>query len=125
MLVRTEKAFYYAASIWRDNKRVLRQGTINAEDESEAIERVHEMAKAVWKRTCFEVTIMDPVSGEVLGTSKVGDSVKAAVGQELETKEEANGFVPWNTPVPRSFSPIDIGTMFVPERFNKLTGFKS
>lgn len=123
MLVREEKTYYYAAYIWREQRKVLRQGTINAESPLEGIDRVYEIGKTQWKRTVLEVTIMDPVSGEMLATSKIGEKVeKNLIGEHAANDEPTKGFVPWNKPSPPAFAPIDIGSVFIPVRFNKLTG---
>lgn len=57
----------------------MRQGTINADDVAEAIDRVYDLSKKVWKRSCVDVTILDLKSGEILGTSSIGEQV----GQNL------------------------------------------
>lgn len=130
MKVKDERAFYFTASIMRDNMTVLRQGTLNAIDELAAIDRVYEMGRTVWKRTVLEVTILHPESGEVEATSKVGDAVKQHLlpaikiedNVEEKPEEKKSGFVPWGER-PGNFSVGSIGTYFAPETFARLTGF--
>lgn len=132
MKVREERVFYYTAAIYRAQQRVIRQGTISAESELEAIERVYEMGRTVWSRTILEVNIMDPVGGELLATSHIGEKVeknligsgvKAAVTPTVPEKKE--GFIPWNERIPPQDPPFyatQIGSHFVPMQFFKLTG---
>jgi hypothetical protein len=120
--------YYYAATIWRSNKRAIRQGTINAEDEVQAIERIYDLGREVWNRSVLEISLSDPITGEVVATSKIGDSalnkaVKSALPVPGATpKDPKGGFVPWNKPTETPFYASSIGTFFSPKTFNKLTG---
>ncbi len=87
------------------------------------------MGKTVWKRSVLEVTIADPVEGQVLATSKIGDNllgegIKKALPAPKDDDDNNEGFVPWNRPVysNTTFHAGQVGTYFVPLTFKKLTG---
>lgn len=136
-----QRAYMWVASIIRGGIKATRQGTVNARDELEAIDKVYEMGKSVWNRLVVEVTIMGDNAGEVLATSKVGDrmlggtkspdspspvadTVKKAVGADKH--EEVNNFpakqagmIPWNNN--DNWYPSEFGRYFNTPTFGRLS----
>lgn len=150
-MVKPLEAFYYTCTIWRDNRQVLRQGTINATSDRDAIDKIHHMGQNLWKRTIISIDIIDPVTGVVLAGSKsaVDDTQqrellpaiqtvlqKAETLAELQAKnrkerdkiaaeenKHVSTFVPWDQHA-AAFVVSSIGTYFVPEKFPTITSFK-
>ena len=132
MKIRTERPFYFMATIYRKNHKIVRQGCINAEDEAEAIDRIYEMGREVWKRAVVKIVIMDPHSSEVLATSSIEDRYKENADKksnvihlpgpvkEVKKEETKHGFVPWGERE-KEFWPSQVGTYFTPRSFPKLT----
>lgn len=111
------KDYYFVCNIMRNGAPIMRQGIIKAEDALKAIDRVHNMGRQIWKRVIVDCTILDPVSGEIQATSKVGE----AVGKKLlpaPTEAPKQGFVPFNQQYNDIFVASSIGTYFAPMSFN-------
>jgi hypothetical protein len=128
-----QQTYYFTAQIMREGHAVLRQGTLRAKDELKALDRVYDMGREIWKRSVLEVTILNPTSGEVLATSKIGEKVQQKLLPYIEDDVEENknsGFVPWNKslfsdPINRlpTFIAGDIGTYFKPKTFTTFVGY--
>jgi hypothetical protein len=126
--LKEDKAFFFAAKIMRASREVLRQGTVNAADAREAIDKVYLMGCAVWKRSVITVTILDVYTGEIEATSTMADRVatkllNAPVEQKDGEEEPLNGFTPWSDPLPPDprptyFTPSTIGTFFQKKCFS-------
>lgn len=138
MKVRNETNHYYTAFIWRGARKVMRQGTIHADDPLEAIDRVYELAKDVWEREVSEITILDPMTGQIKASSTnkgdlrpavknvIGDvagrlkSIPQLPGPAAKKEEDKEGFVPWDKQYKKQFLPVDIGTYFRPKTFKTI-----
>jgi len=121
-------SYYYTAKILRDGTNVWRQGTLNAADEREAIDRVYQMGKETWKRAVLEVNILGDGTGEVLASSTIGERVApkllpdyskdSAVNDSHCVKKPA-GMAPFDND-DDWWSVTEIGTHFSPETFARL-----
>ena len=110
------KAYYYTCYIIRKGTQVLRQGTINGIDTFDAIERVYDMGRKVWKKQVLEVVIMDIRTGEVLHSSKMGDRVeKNLLDKTKSANEDKTDTLPVIQQQPLGFFPTQIGTYFKPK----------
>lgn len=138
------RAYFFTAKILRNGMLIERQGTINANDELEAIDRVYEMAKSVWKRICSEVIILGNGTGEVLATSTISDRVgqnllphlPEAANEDNEVKREVLnnfpaktkpiqvGMAPWSYNDSPYWGAHSFGTYFQVPTFGRLTSFK-
>jgi len=121
-------AYYYTAKILREGTNVWRQGTLNAADELDAIDRVYAMGKETWKRAVLEVNILGNGTGEVLATSTIGERVgpkllpdyskDSAVNDSHCVKKPA-GMAPWQDDK-QWWSVTEFGTHFDSGRFTIL-----
>lgn len=115
--------FYYTCYILRDGKRVLRQGTINAKDEMEAIDRIYDMGKVTWKRAVLEVVIMGNGTGEILASSTIGDRVGPKLlpdySDEKFNDKARPGMAPWDDDK-QWWAPTEFGSHFATLTFGRL-----
>ena len=131
--MRVARAYFWVCTILRGGVPTVRQGTISAMDELEAIDKVYALGKDVWDRLVTEVTIMGDGAGEVLATSKVGDrmlggknhpatpvqkAVKDQCATEEKPKKQQAGFVPWNAN--DNWYPTQFGSYFQTPTFGKV-----
>ena len=91
--------YYYTAKIIREGTNVWRQGTLNAANELDAIDRVYAMGKETWKRAVIEVNILGNGTGEILATSRIGDRVGPKLlpdySKDSHGVKKPAGMAPW------------------------------
>lgn len=113
VVVDNMQVFFYTATVIRQQRQVERLGTVRARDELHAIDRVYQMAKSVWDRTCIEVLIVEAGTGTVLASSKCGVKKK-----EKDSTTKAPIYVPEKPQ--DAVRPHELGTHFMPPTFGRL-----
>ena len=86
--MKVQKTYYYVCTILRAGQKATRQGTLKANDELDAIDRVYEMGRKVWSRPVTEVTIMGDTPDQVLATSTISQKVEHNLKQIKIHKQE-------------------------------------
>lgn len=129
MRLKGKTLYYYVASIHRGDGPAVRQGTLWAPTELEAVDMVYELGRTVWQRSVVEVTIMNGADKTVLAHSKLGDKVgpkllpKPTEEPKEEPKRQAGFTANWE-PVNRPFYPGDVGKYYAAPTFACISQFE-
>jgi hypothetical protein len=90
---RANQTFFYKAYIKRDDRRVMREGTIQAPYPLDALDMMVDMAAKQWKRPLLKIELFElSKDGVLVATSTVGDRINAvlAVNAVLEPDKYAD-----------------------------------
>ena len=120
-----QMSYWYLARIMRAGLQVTKQGSVFADDELDASDKVYEKGRTEWHRVVFEVTIFGTNTGEVLATSKIADKVQQNLALPAPKEEPERRPAGFNRDWQSSYWGVtEFGTYYNEPKFARIVDFK-